>query len=416
VTVIATTERLADIARPDWDGLVGDDGFYLSHDWLSYVESEQAEQPRYLLATDSGIPRGALTLYRVLQAPNLRYRAEHFRDLLGVPGRTLLAGACRGYRSTLLLPPSGQTSASGDASASGDSSASGDASRTETLASRAETLAALIESARAQATEEGCAGIVLPFLTTGGLLEVAAIAPVRAAFEMPEAEIRGCDQGMDGYAERAPRRVRARIRTDRARFGQAGWSVRERNLDDCWRDAARLLEGLERRHDHTQRTLEQLERQLAGQAKHLADRSVVFTCEDDDGMAGIAVFYRWRSTLYGRLAGFDYDRLRDGREYFNIVIYAPVEHAARAAVKNLQLGAGSWEAKGYRGATLRPLWTAFIPAGTKAGVRAGGGGQRPGIELINGAEVRRMAEDITHRSISIDPEEWNAPERFAAAS
>jgi predicted N-acyltransferase len=383
VTAIATTGRLADIAQPDWDDLVGDDGFYLSYDWLSYVESERAEQPRYLLATDAGIPRGALTLYRVRQAPNLRYRAEHFRELLGVPGETMLAGACRGYRSTLLLPPSG----------------------------RAETLAALIESARAQAAAEGCAGIVLPFLTTDGLLEVAATATVRAAFEMPEAEIQGCEQGMEGYAERAPRRVRARIRADRARFGQAAWSVRERNLDDCWRDAARLLEGLERKHDHRQRTREQLERQLAGQAKQLADRSIVFTCEDDEGMAGIAVFYRWRSTLYGRLAGFDYDRLRDGREYFNIVIYAPVEHAAKAAVKNLHLGAGSWEAKGYRGATLRPLWSAFIPAAASSWTDEKG----PGLELVNGAEVRRMADDITHRSIRIDPEEWSAPERFAAA-
>lgn len=387
MAVIQTTERLADIAQPDWDHLVGDDGFYLSYDWLTYVESEQAEQPRYLLCTDSGVPRGALTLYRVLQPPNLRYRAEHFRDLLGVHGETLLAGACRGYRSTLLLPPSGGASR------------------------RTETLAALIESARAQAAAEGCAGIVLPFLTTGGLLEVAEMAPVRAAFEMPEAEIEGCERGMDGYTERAPRRVRSKIRSDRARFDQAGWSARERNLEDCWQDAARLLESLERKHDHTQRTIEQLERQLAGQAKQLAHRSVVFTCEDDQGMAGIVVFYRWRSTLYGRLAGFDYDRLRNGCEYFSLVIYAPVEYAATAEVRNLHLGAGSWEAKGYRGAILRPLWSAFIPA--KA--RAGGSGQRPGLELTNGAEVRRWIAEITRRSIRIDPTEWNAPERFAAA-
>jgi hypothetical protein len=205
--------------------------------------------------------------------------------------------------------------------------------------------------------------------------------------------------------------VRSKIRSDQARFDRAGWSVRERNLDDCWRDAARLLEGLERKHDHTQRTIEQLERQLAGQAKQLADCSVAFTCEDDQGMAGIVVFYRWRSTLYGRLAGFDYDRLRGGCEYFSLVIYAPVEYAATAEVRNLHLGAGSWEAKGYRGAMLRPLWSAFIPAIAKAG----DGGQRPGLELINGAEVRQWIAEITRRSIRIDPAEWTAPERFAAA-
>jgi predicted N-acyltransferase len=376
--VIQTTERLADIAQPDWDALVGADGFYLSYDWLSYVESEQVELPRYLLDVDAGTVRGALTLYRVLNAPNIKYRAEHFRELLGVAGDTLLAGACRGYRSRLLLPPG---------------------------PSRTETLAALLEAARAQAGAEGCAGIVLPFMSTRDLLEVARLAPVRAAFEMPEAEIGDCGQGLDAYTGRMRAKVRERIRSDRARFDRAGWSVRERNLDDCWRDAARLLDSLERKHGHTHRTIAQLEHQVAGQAKHLADRSVAFTCEDDNGIAGLVVCYRWRSALYARLAGFDYDVVRGGREYFNTVIYGPIEYAATAEVDYLHLGPGSWEAKGYRGARLRPLWSAFIPTKGKA----------PGLELANSGEVHKWIADITHRSIDIDPSEWNGPVAFPAA-
>jgi uncharacterized protein len=377
--VIEITQRLEDIAQADWDGLVGDDGFYLCHDWLRYVASERFEQPRYLLSRDDGgILRGALTVYRVRQAPNIRYRAEHFADLLGVEGDTLIAGACRGYRSTLLLPSG---------------------------AGRQETLAALVASARTLAGQDGCAGIVLPFLTTAGLLEVAGLAPVRAAFEMPEAEILGCQGGLAGYAEGMSGKVRSRIRSDQARFAAAGWTMRERNLDDCWRDAAQLLFRLERKHDHTQRTLAQLEVQLAGQAKQLADRSTVFTCEDEKGIAGIAVFYRWRNTLYGRLAGFDYDRLRAGREYFNLVIYAPLELAGQTGAATVHLGPGSWEAKGYRGAVLRPLWSAFIPASGASG---------PGLELINGAQMREWIADIQHKSMRINTEEWDAPERFAA--
>jgi predicted N-acyltransferase len=377
--VIEVTQRLEDIAQADWDGLVGDDGFYLCHDWLRYVASERFEQPRYLLARDGGIPRGALTVYRVRQAPNIRYRAEHFAELLGVEGDTLIAGACRGYRSTLLL-------------------SSG--------AARQETLTALVESARSLAADEGCAGIVLPFLTTAGLLEVARLAPVRAAFEMPEAEIPDCEGGLAGYAERMRARVRTRIRSDQAKFDTAGWSLRERNLDDCWRDAARLLFRLEGKHGHSQRTMAQLEQQLAGQAKQLADRSVVFTCEDEKGIAGLAVFYRWRSTLYGRLAGFDYERLRAGREYFNIAVYAPLELAGKTGAATLHLGPGSWEAKGYRGAVLRPLWSAFIPA---PGVRGSG------LEIVNGAHMRQWLADIKQKSMRIHAEEWDAPERFEAA-
>jgi uncharacterized protein len=376
IRVVAALETLA---RQSWDRLVGDDGFYLSYDWLCYVESERTEQPRYLLCLDSGVPQGALTLYRVREAYRAMYRGERFADLLGIAGRTLLAGACRGFRSTLLLAPS--------------------------VADRTGTVAALISSARERAAAEGCAGIVLPFLTTGALLDVARAAPVRAAFDMAEAEILDCGPGLAAYAEDSPRRVRNKIRSDLARFAEAGWVLRERSLAECWQDAARLLDALQRKYGHHEKTLRQQEQAVEGQAKRLAGCTVTFTCEDERGIAGFAVFYRWRSTLVGGFAGFDYGRLRQGREYFNVTVCAPIQYAAGAGIGRLQLGVASWEAKGYRGAVLRPLWSAFIPA-------AGGG--PPGLDIVNGAAVRQSVADITGRGIRIDPAEWQAPERFAA--
>jgi hypothetical protein len=41
--IIQTADRLADVAEEDWNGLVGEDGFYLSYDWLKYVEAEPYE-------------------------------------------------------------------------------------------------------------------------------------------------------------------------------------------------------------------------------------------------------------------------------------------------------------------------------------------------------------------------------------
>jgi uncharacterized protein len=379
VAVIQVVDELAALTRPAWDRLVGDDGFYLSYDWLSYVESERAEEPLYLLCLESGVPRGALTMYRVHEAYRAMYRSDRFADLLGIAGGTLLAGACRGFRSTLLLDPS--------------------------VADRTGTVAALIDSARAQAAAAGCAGIVLPFLTTGALLDVARAAPVRAAFDMAEAEILGCGDGLAAYAEDSPRRVRNKIRSDLARFREAGWVLRERSLAECWRDAARLLDALQRKYGHHEKTLRTQERSVEGQASRLAGCTVAFTCEDDQGIAGLAVFYRWRATLVGGFAGFDYARLRQGREYFNVTVCAPIQYAAAAGIGRLQLGVASWEAKGYRGAVLRPLWSAFIPA-------AGGG--PPGLDIINGAAAQQSVADITGRGIRIDPADWQAPERFAA--
>jgi hypothetical protein len=379
--VIKTVDRLADVSSCDWDHLAGDDGFYLSFDWLRFVETEGLAEPRYLLSIEEGALRGALTLYRAGDAVTPLYRSERFSELLGIDGAILLAGTCRGYRSTLLLSPS--------------------------AADRAATLATLVASALDEARRAGCAGIVLPFLTTDALLEVASAAAVRAAFDIPESEIADCGLGLDAYAERAPGRMRRRIRSDLARFAGAGWAVRERALDDCWQEAARLLHALRQKYGHTGRSLQDLQDSLAGQVSLLGGRSVVFTCEDEHGIAGLALGYRWRRTVFGRLAGFDYDRLRDGREYFMVTIYTWLRYAKSAGIERLHLGVGSWEAKGYRGAVLRPLWSAFIPVEPA--------GEAPGLTLINDDSVRQWITDITQRGIRIDHEEWRAPGRLAAA-
>lgn len=370
---VAAAETIDGVPPGDWDRLVADEGFYLSHDWLRYVETEPNEDSRYLLARDDqGLLVGGLVLSRIRDAMTIRYRPEHFGELLGSGDEILVAGATRGYRSPLLLAGQGEK--------------------------RREVLAALLREALAIAQAQNRAGIVLPFLTSEALAEIAGMVSVRVGFELPEAELRGLGAGITEYAEAASSRVRRKIRSDRRRFADASWQLRERDLRECWQDAARLLHTLQRRYGHTGQDLAQLEESLAAQARLLGDHAVAFTCEDDEGIAGIAVAYRWRDTLYGRLAGFDYDRLRGGSEYFNVTIYGPVEYAARHRLTTMHLGVGSWEAKGYRGATMCPLWSAFIPADAQLGTG--------GLDLVNAAEAGRWPQDIARRGITMDVGQW----------
>ena len=124
----------------------------------------------------------------------------------------------------------------------------------------------------------------------------------------------------------------------------------------------------------------------------------MFTCEDDSGIAGVTICYQWRTTLYGRFAGFDYGRLRGACEYFNVALYAPVQYAGKAGLRRCHLGVASWESKAYRGARLRPLWSAFIPVdGEKDG---------PGLDLVNDAAARQWMADIAQRGIPLDDAEW----------
>lgn len=376
MSVTRIVDRLEDVAEPDWNRLAGQGSFFLSYDWLKYIEAERTEEPRYVLAEADGTMRGALPLYRVRQAYRALYRGEHFGELLGFTGEALVAGACRGFRNTLLLDRTGPD--------------------------RLGTLAALLERARQEAARDGYAGLVLPYLTTPALLEIAQVAGVRAAFDMAEAEMLGTEGGFGAYVQRAPRRVRGKLRSDQARFERAGWVIRERDLGECWREAARLLDNLQRKYHHTDKSVADHERVLAGQARHMARHSVMFSCEDDEGIAGFAVFYRWRNTLFGGFAGFDYDRLRDGREYFNVTVCAPLEYAGKAGVERLHLGVASWEAKGYRGAVLAPLWSAFVPAGSAG---------PPGLELVNPQTVRQQAEEIASRGIATSQDEWELTSR-----
>jgi predicted N-acyltransferase len=379
---VRMADRLAEVPGPDWDRLVGDDGFYSSYDWLRFAEVESLQRSRYLLASDAGGLTGALPVNWIEDPDARSWRAERFADLLGIAGRPLLAGATLGYRTTLLL---GQPEAG----------------------HRRRSLAALVRAALSAAKQDGCSGIVLPFLTTAALAELAGVAHMRAAFEMPDAEIVSSGLDLATYAARAARGIRQKIRADQARFAQAGWRIRVCSLGDCWPEAARLLYQLQRKHGST-RELSFYEGRLSGQARALNSRSVVFSCEDDDGMAGVVVYYRWRDTMYGRLAGFDYDRLRGGHEYFTVAIYEPLEYAAGQGLMRVHLGGGSWQAKGYRGAVMRPLWSAFI-AGDEAN-------RQPGLDLVNGDSVRQWVTDIARHGITMDDREWDPLGRLAAAS
>src|SRR5205085_12146361 len=127
-----------------------DEGFFVSHAWLRFVESQVPAE--YVVATAAGRVVAALPLYRVDHEPNAWYDPRRLAALVGADEPVVLAGSRAGYRSTLL-----------GAGAAG--------------------LGAALEEALSAAGP-----LVFPFLTSRAPAALAAAAPVTAAPDTVEAE------------------------------------------------------------------------------------------------------------------------------------------------------------------------------------------------------------------------------------
>jgi uncharacterized protein len=345
-----------EVGAAEWDALAGDEGFHVSHAWLRFVESQVPAE--YAVATAGGRVVAALPLYRVAHEPNAWYDPRRLAALVGADEPVVLAGSRAGYRSTL-------------------------------LARGTEELAAALE----EALSSTAGPLVFPFLTSRALAALAAVAPVTAALDTVEAELEDCGDGFESYLARLRRDRRNKVRRERRAFRESGLRTAVRRLDECRSELAPLLANVQRRYDQPADPAV-LAALLDAESATLADRSAVFTGEDADGIVAGFLTYRFGSGLFGRLAGFDYDRLPGAFEYFNLGVYEPVAYLAAHGLRSLHLGVGSWQAKAFRGATIRPLWAALVRTGP------------PGLRLRHPERAQEWLESLEAGRHAHDPQDW----------
>ena len=345
-----------EVGAAEWDALAGDEGFHVSHAWLRFVEGQVPAE--YAVAVTEGRVVAALPLYRVAHEPNAWYDPRRLAALVGADEPVVLAGSRAGYRSTLLA------------------------------AGPSELAAALQE-----ALSSSAGPLVFPFLTSPALATLAAVAPVTAALDTVEAELEDCGDGFDAYLARLGRDRRNKVRRERRAFRESGLRVGVRRLDECGRELAPLLANVQRRYEQPADPAV-LASLLEAESATLAERSAVFTAEDAEGIVAAFLVYRFGSGLFGRLAGFAYERLPGAFEYFNLGVYEPVAYLAEHGLSSVHLGVGSWQAKAFRGATIKPLWTALVRTGP------------PGLRLRHPERVQEWLERLETGRHAHDPEDW----------
>jgi hypothetical protein len=167
--------------------------------------------------------------------------------------------------------------------------------------------------------------------------------------------------GFDDYLAALRKQSRTNARREIAAFRAADVVTGLERIGDCCDEAAPLLAQLQARYGHAGPE-DHYRRMLRRHAEALDDMSLVVTARRGGRLAAFALFYLWRSTMYLRLAGFDYPLLTGAFEYFNVAFYLPIDWAYAHGFDQLHLGRESFEAKLRRGAKLRPMLSAALPA------------------------------------------------------
>jgi predicted N-acyltransferase len=332
---VTTVDAVSDVPAADWDALAAD-SLYSCHRWLTFVERDTTADCRYVTVERNGQLVAGLPLYRVLDEENEFYDPKQLVDGRW-QGSYLIAGARRGYVNTFPV-----------------SSALPDHERGHVL----DALLSQVERESAAAGEDA----LLLYMPSHTCDELARLRPgVAPLLTSMDAHLALPGSGFDDYLAALRKQSRTNARREIAAFRAADVVTGLERIGDCCDEAAPLLAQLQARYGHAGPE-DHYRRMLRRHAEALDDMSLVVTARRGGRLAAFALFYLWRSTMYLRLAGFDYPLLTGAFEYFNVAFYLPIDWAYAHGFDQLHLGRESFEAKLRRGAKLRPMLSAALPA------------------------------------------------------
>jgi predicted N-acyltransferase len=324
----------------EWDVLAGPYGYYLSHQWIRFVEADPSARAEYLLVRQDGRLVAALPVYDVAAEQNDFYRPGNLADGRW-RGHYLIAGARRAYANGLLVHPALEA------------------------AERIQAAELLLRTLAGRVRRHDAAGALFLYMPTAAAGEVQQATGAIAARGLPllaaadsHLDAPGSDIG-DYLASLPTSHRRRRLAREITVFSGAGYEVSQESPRDSWREAGALLGNLQRRYGH-EGTDEVWQAIVGRQAEYLGDRGVLFACRSRGRLVAFSLGYPFLDTLYMRMAGFDYAQLRNAFEYFNLAIYLPLRYVYAHGMRRIHLGMESYDAKIRRGAVLTPLWNVAV--------------------------------------------------------
>jgi predicted N-acyltransferase len=334
--------RLEELGENQWNQLATGESFYLSYPWLQTYPGSDAYTPFYILVLDENeTPAAAIPCYLVrnpdFYAPYNVYDL-FFRNLPDVCRKDcfpmLLFGTRSSYVNGVLWNPRLSMQQMQEV---GQAIRSAVAELIEQWNARLVAFLYLTQPAAQSLVD--CRLLDKPFVVTA--------ANCRLMLDFPD---------FDSYLDRFRSRRRWDIRRQVRRFEMLGYEVKRLRLSECKDMLAPLFLKLQHRYGH-QTTRDSAESMFSNQMRWLNELSLVYLCLSNNHPVGFCLFFRWKQSLYARVAGFDYDRLQNDFCYFNVVYYLPIMDALREGMREIHYGTTAYEAKIKRGCLLEPAWS-----------------------------------------------------------
>lgn len=344
-------DPLGGMADERWDRLAGDH-FYSSALWLRLCALLPGDAVSGAVSVGE---QSAVSVVAVHDESNTHCRWREQLQQRGLPAPDadgLLVGARRGYL-THVLGNARQADPDGGVSAP-----------VRTLVERLETLRHEVAGTPLFPGTRGSVPCVGLFLTTPDVLALrAAGVSAEPVLVNADAWIPIPAGGWEEWLDSLPSRHRARrIRHEARIFQAAGYDVSRRTLEECSDDVGRLLARTQSRYGRASDAA-MLTAVFREQGKLAGPAAQVLLCgPPGEPPVGFCLYYRSGDVIYLRAAGFDYQRLRNAAEYFNLTYYLLAMEAGATGVRWLHAGIGSLEAKALRGAEIRPLWLLDLAA------------------------------------------------------
>jgi hypothetical protein len=350
--------------------------FYSSANWLDFCATEHGGVVDAVVAAgDSTAAEVAVPLFSGADLAGSPYDWNAqlaSRSLPTLPTGGLLVGPREGYQTRLLRATPRPTPAA---------------------------VTQLLTKLRARAAEKACVAMYLN--TEDVRLFRAAGAPAPAVLLECDAWLPVPDGGFDTWLAVLSKKRRTSIRKEVAVFTSAGYRIQHLPLRECSTAIAPLAVSTESKYGHDYDTAEDLAT-FRNHERCLGDDAMVALCTLDDVPVGFCLYYVWRDTIFLRWAGFDYSRLRNAYEYFNLSYYEQFRWAAEREIRWIHAGIKATRTKVLRGAIIRPLWLLDLAA-TSPLV-----GAEQAVHDHNAAFLDELLADSTLANAIADRAEWRS--------